>query len=872
MVGKKLLITVGILILLILSVFILMKIREKPEFGACETDADCKLVRCEGAYCDNGKCVCPVGGSKELSDVKVASLYERITDGEVINRDIDDVVNILAETKTDFIFRGFWKWKTPCFEEDKNGYSYSQLGESIKEIKKKMPDVIFCGSLGLQYFHEKDSDPLTGNPLDRETVKKMAFDPSKYGLDMTLEQLRDILHNRSAGEIEYIPDLTSHDFQKHILNLAKKQIDSGVDAIWIDGPYGILTILIAGDILDPSDPLIDEYTSSLSKIAEQIRLYGLSKYNKPIYVGSWGHFPIMHDCPFPDLDFITFTPDGEEILDKTLDSEKWSMIKEKAGDIPIFAFIDWSMRDDNPLAVFSQKLTPREQGQFLRTADEFFQKKEINFIYPIHGGWMGNNAKILSFSKEFPPGFRVYDSLAPEFGTYETIKELALKKAGEDEPVCGNQICEQGEDGYNCPEDCCVSGDGICPVGCTIANDDDCRQSNLENIRVASFYQTVTDGDVISRSIDEVSAIFEETKTDMVFRGFWRWNPVPESPDLAVSLEFPDEYVKEAEIRGYTYQQLKDATEKIKADIPHILFTGAVTTQRLNKLERNPITDKIFKQTETWEMAFNPEKWNLGVSKEETQCKLTKSWNWIDSGIECPQDYDPENAPAYFPDMTNEKFQELFLSWAKKQIDCGADIMWIDMLFKQANIIEKSYPGHAAVKESFEASSKVVDEIHKYGKSKDKQVYVGTWRTFAEFSYFPPNVDFVTATPSSEEVLNRTLDSGKWNNIKLQVEGIEKKLGKDIPVFVFIDVGNDKLPIAAFSQKMTPAQQNEFLEYADNFFNELDMVFVYPVHGGFMGQHAEMLSFGMSKNYDSLAPEFQTYETIKELALKKAGE
>lgn len=39
---------------------------------------------------------------------------------------------------------------------------------------------------------------------------------------------------------------------------------------------------------------------------------------------------------------------------------------------------------------------------------------------------------------------------------------------------CGNGVCESGEDGFNCPEDCCVSGDGICRYGCTSENDDDC--------------------------------------------------------------------------------------------------------------------------------------------------------------------------------------------------------------------------------------------------------------------------------------------------------------------------------------------------------------------------------------------------------------
>ena len=40
---------------------------------------------------------------------------------------------------------------------------------------------------------------------------------------------------------------------------------------------------------------------------------------------------------------------------------------------------------------------------------------------------------------------------------------------------CGNGICEPEESGYNCPEDCCVSGDGRCLAGCTSEKDYDCE-------------------------------------------------------------------------------------------------------------------------------------------------------------------------------------------------------------------------------------------------------------------------------------------------------------------------------------------------------------------------------------------------------------
>jgi len=70
-------------------------------------------------------------------------------------------------------------------------------------------------------------------------------------------------------------------------------------------------------------------------------------------------------------------------------------------------------------------LTKEEQEEFLRKSDDFFSRRNVIFVFPVHGGFMGQDAKILSFGKS-----RVYDSFAPEFETYETIKELARDKAG----------------------------------------------------------------------------------------------------------------------------------------------------------------------------------------------------------------------------------------------------------------------------------------------------------------------------------------------------------------------------------------------------------------------------------------------------------
>jgi hypothetical protein len=159
-----------------------------------------------------------------------------------------------------------------------------------------------------------------------------------------------------------------------------------------------------------------------------------------------------------------------------------------------------------------------------------------------------------------------------------------------------------------------------------------------------------------------------------------------------------------------------------------------------------------------------------------------------------------------------------------------------------------------------------VDEIHAYGHAKyNKHIYVGTWWNFAEFPYSPPDVDFVTASPKSEEITGG-LDEGRWDNI---TSTIKAKLG-DVPILVFIDWSGAGAPIDVFSQKLTPAQQSEFIRTADAFFARKGIIFAYPVHGGTFPQTSARLSFGKFGTYDSLAPEFQTYDTIKELAQNKS--
>ena len=367
-------------------------------------------------------------------------------------------------------------------------------------------------------------------------------------------------------------------------------------------------------------------------------------------------------------------------------------------------------------------------------------------------------------------------------------------------------------------------------------------KKKLSQVKVASLYQKVTDGKVIGRTVDDVIKIFNETKTDFIYRGFWRQSPLKDS----------------------AYSELEQAISQIKEEMPGVIFCGGHTSLTLPATERNPITGDILDRDKTWSMALDPGKWGIPVSKEEFQKQYAIKHRWLSPGDE----YDWQKMPAYFPDITNPDFQELLLSWSKKQIDCGADAIWFDGLYGHAVALGEitGNPDHPAVKESFDATSKMVDELRNYGSSKGRYIYVGTRsKYFVELPYLPADLDFVAESFGSKEIIEKEPDDEKWKEKQSQVR---EKLG-DAVIFTYMDWGaQDNTPLATFSQKLTPEEQREFLNIADEFSENNGMKFVYPLHGGFMGKNAKILAMGKFPIYDSLAPEFETYKRIKELARK----
>ncbi|RLF88642.1 hypothetical protein DRN46_06770, partial [Thermococci archaeon] len=507
------------------------------------------------------------------------------------------------------------------------------------------------------------------------------------------------------------------------------------------------------------------------------------------------------------------------------------------------------------------ELSKDEAKEFLRKADEFFSRRGIIFIYPLHGGDMGRESvKKLSYGK-----FNWHDSLAPEFETYETIRELANRKKLE-----ANLSTEYG------------------------------RDNRLKNAKIVIEYTSIGFGQFyLNRSVEDDVKIIEELKPDWIYLGFRYYRPIPSSPEEKPGF-FSKEEIEEYTRQGYTLAQLKEAIKELKERNKDVIFTAGLGIEYFYSRDIDPITREVITPEKAWQLALNPKEYGFNMSKEEFQCWWGKTLlGSLPPDFNCSK-YDYREAKIYFPDVNKEEVRELYLHKAMALIDAGADAIWIDLLDSQAKHFYRlsRNRNHHAIKRTFESISKLVDEIHRYGLSKGKRVYVGSWPSpfFHIDSDIPrPNYDFVVVTPTGEEVLNMEFDEEKWNTI---LSSIRKVYGEDIVILLRLDVGFWNSPAHVFSQHLTPSQQRKVLKYMDDFCSKHDILFSYPVFGLYMGPweknetkvlawrsvcwetltkpDALIISYPFSEKegcgfeiYDSLAPEFQTYGTIKELIQKR---
>jgi hypothetical protein len=399
---------------------------------------------------------------ERLSKVKVALQYRYVTDGEVINRSLTDVIKILKETNTDFLFQGWltqWPLPEKCSDLDPKmrakcesaGYSYEYVKEAIREIKKELPDILFCAGTQFEYLYP---DEIAGKDEKerRDKAWAMTLNPEKWGLKASRKDMQcywarkwGIVNRQSPSPSEeklksmmrhYFPDITNKDFQEVFLKRIFKQIDAGAGAIWIDMLYVQPAYLLRELAGRDNHPAVQESYKAVWEIVDKIHNYGLKK-GRYIYVITWvaglkdGSITVI---PKTNVDIAMLSPLPDEIRDKStgiignFDEKLWQELVGKINKqlgIPIFVRIDYGGGGRSPLGVFSQELTPGQAKSFLMAADDFFKKLGATFIYPVHGGDMGPKEKVkkLSYGQ-----FNWYDALVPEFETYNTIKKLAQEK------------------------------------------------------------------------------------------------------------------------------------------------------------------------------------------------------------------------------------------------------------------------------------------------------------------------------------------------------------------------------------------------------------------------------------------------------------
>ena len=111
-------------------------------------------------------------------------------------------------------------------------------------------------------------------------------------------------------------------------------------------------------------------------------------------------------------------------------------------------------------------------------------------------------------------------------------------------------------------------------------------KKKISNVKAAVLYENITDGEAIGRSKADTIRLLKETHADLIFRGFWKWSPVVESPD-----SIPEGLFKLGEDRGLNRKQAAETIRQsglyysaletwiaaIKKEIPGILFCGAVS-------------------------------------------------------------------------------------------------------------------------------------------------------------------------------------------------------------------------------------------------------------------------------------------------------
>lgn len=327
----------------------------------------------------------------------------------------------LSETKA----KEFSKWV------EMNHYTLQDLKKQVNVAKSL--NIIYCPAiLGYTNFRiDFNYDPCTFKCLSKNEIKSMLLNFGKWGIinpktrkPYTLEETQELFYERGLPRHNGVFDLSSTEFKKYMHDkfLVLKKV--GINTVWLDLYFQLPLNLARG--FGFNSKMVKDLYNGACDIVDDAKGLGFT-------VGTWYQALEFPYSRVPNLDFVTASPSTEEVESINIDYSRWdkiaSIVKSKCPRCELIIIFDFANRDNPPLPVFSQKLTPEQQSEFLvklHNLADYIEKKygiKTAVAYPVHGPGLGRNPTKLAWGK-----YDIYDALAPEFDTYFTIKSLMINK------------------------------------------------------------------------------------------------------------------------------------------------------------------------------------------------------------------------------------------------------------------------------------------------------------------------------------------------------------------------------------------------------------------------------------------------------------
>jgi hypothetical protein len=334
----------------------------------------------------------------DISSAKVVSLYESVYD-----TDVATLTKLLTETRTEVVFRGFFKWGIVNLTDPRGA-------QRIKEIKSALPNIHLMGGITCARFVDGDHWP-NGTIVSADQKQQMLWTIPNGTIPRYLGD---------PGNV-YVLDISKPLAIQFILQNSYKLIDIGFDSLFFDE----VSFIPWNSGLALRKISEAPYLAAWKVISSSVKEYARTKYGKELlvtlnngYVNTIGEhrWPASHYWPYQD--FISIGITMRTIETRSI-QEDWAGYKaalvEAYGRVPpTMAFIDWGT-PPTPMSLFGN-LSVEQQVEMLNMLHESAAREGFLFVYPMHGGVIADDPYV------------AYD--ARKQGTYDTIRQLTNNLAG----------------------------------------------------------------------------------------------------------------------------------------------------------------------------------------------------------------------------------------------------------------------------------------------------------------------------------------------------------------------------------------------------------------------------------------------------------